>query len=193
MRVLAAEDRVDLDDLLLPLERLEVVGDADQPAVGIGGGEIAWIGGEETERIVSFINEQGIPMLALEGISQSSEDTTESEVDTGDPLPSWANAVIPIENAEPMGENGTPSSNPRRPAAIRIRSAVAPWTHVRSMGEDLVATQLILPAGHTLRPVDLGAAAAGGHDRVKVSRKPRVAILPTGTELVSVGQPVKPG
>jgi putative molybdopterin biosynthesis protein len=114
-------------------------------------------------------------------------------VDTGDLLPEWSNAVIPIENVEPLDESGQVSPNARRPTAIRIRAAVTPWSHVRSMGEDIVATQLVLPAGHLLRPVDLGAIAACGHDRVKVCRHPRVAILPTGTELVPVGAPVKAG
>ena len=114
-------------------------------------------------------------------------------VDTGDTLPGWADAVIPIENIEALDEPGELSTSARRPHAIRIRSAVAPWSHVRAMGEDLVATQLVLPAGHTLRPVDLGAIAGCGHDRVKVARRPRVAILPTGTELAPVGEPVGPG
>ncbi len=114
-------------------------------------------------------------------------------VDTGDPLPAWADAVIPIENVEPLAEGGTPAPHPRRPHAIRIRAALPPWKHVRPMGEDMVATQLVLPAGHTLRPVDLGAIAGCGHDRVQVARRPRVAILPTGTELVPIGQPVKIG
>lgn len=114
-------------------------------------------------------------------------------VDTGDTLPSWANAVIPIENVEPLDPSGEPAGDARRPEAIRIRAAVTPWHHVRAMGEDMVATQLVLPTGHTLRPVDLGAIAGCGHDRVKVARKPRVAILPTGTELVPVGEPVQPG
>jgi putative molybdopterin biosynthesis protein len=61
------------------------------------------------------------------------------------------------------------------------------------MGEDMVATQLVLPAGHTLRPVDLGAIAGCGHHMVKVARKPQVAILPTGTELKPIGQPVESG
>ena len=61
------------------------------------------------------------------------------------------------------------------------------------MGEDIVATQLVLPAGQTLRPVDLGAIAASGHASITVARKPRVAIIPTGSELVPVGQPVKAG
>ena len=114
-------------------------------------------------------------------------------VDTGDPLPEWANAVIPIENVETLDENGKPISGLRKPSSIRIRASVTPWSHIRSMGEDIVATQLVLPAGHTLRPVDLGAVAACGHDRVTVARRPRVAVIPTGTELVEIGKPVKAG
>jgi putative molybdopterin biosynthesis protein len=114
-------------------------------------------------------------------------------VDTGDPLPDWSNAVVPIENVEPIDEEGRVASDPRRPFAIRLRDALPPWMHVRPMGEDIVATELVLPAGHTLRPVDLGAVAASGHAAVRVARRPRVAILPTGTELVPIGQPVKRG
>jgi putative molybdopterin biosynthesis protein len=114
-------------------------------------------------------------------------------VDTGDPLPEWANAVIPIENVESLDEHGQISHAVRSPSSIRIRAAVAPWSHVRPLGEDIVATQLVLPAGHTLRPVDLGAIAASGHQEIKVARKPKVAILPTGTELVPIGSKLKPG
>jgi putative molybdopterin biosynthesis protein len=114
-------------------------------------------------------------------------------VDTGDPLPEWANAVIPIENTEPLDENGQISSAVRGPSSIRIRAAVAPWSHVRPLGEDIVATQLVLPAGHVLKPADLGAIAAAGHQTVHVARKPKVAILPTGTELVPIGSKLKAG
>jgi len=114
-------------------------------------------------------------------------------VDTGDPIPEWANSVIPIENVEPVDEEGEMAEVVRKPSAIRIRSAVSPWSNVRPMGEDMVATQLVIPAGQVLRPVDLGAIAGCGHHRVSVSRKPRVAILPTGTELVPVGEPVEEG
>ena len=85
-------------------------------------------------------------------------------VDTGDPMPEWANAVVPIENVEPLGD----STDLRSPEAIRLRAAVAPWTHVRSLGEDMIATEMVLPAGHTLRPVDLGAIAGSGYDKVLV-------------------------
>jgi putative molybdopterin biosynthesis protein len=114
-------------------------------------------------------------------------------VDTGDPLPDWANAVIPIENVESLDNEGSISHDLRNPVSIRIRAAVAPWNYVRPLGEDIVATQLVLPAGHILRPVDLGAIAAAGHDQIRVARKPRVAILPTGTELVPVGSKLKVG
>ena len=114
-------------------------------------------------------------------------------VDTGDPLPDWANAVIPIENVESLDVDGKITHDLRAPKAIRIRAAVTPWSHVRALGEDIVATQLVLAAGQVLRPVDLGAIAASGHAEVKVARKPRVAILPTGTELVPIGSELKPG
>ncbi|NTW09405.1 MAG: molybdopterin biosynthesis protein, partial [Anaerolineaceae bacterium] len=60
-------------------------------------------------------------------------------------------------------------------------------------GEDIVATQLVLPAGHILRPVDLGAIAACGHDSVAVVRKPKITVIPTGTELIPVGEKVTAG
>lgn len=114
-------------------------------------------------------------------------------VDTGDPLPDWANAVIPIENVEPLNANGSPADQPRQPFAVRIRAALPPWMHVRPMGEDMIATQLVLAEGQVLRPVELGALAACGTPQLFVSRKPRVAILPTGTELVPAGTEVKRG
>jgi putative molybdopterin biosynthesis protein len=114
-------------------------------------------------------------------------------VDTGDPLPDWANAVIPIENVESLDELGEITKEIRAPASIRIRASVVPWSHVRPLGEDIVATQLVLPAGHVLRPADLGAIAASGHQEIKVSRRPRVAILPTGSELVPIGSQLKAG
>jgi putative molybdopterin biosynthesis protein len=109
-------------------------------------------------------------------------------VDTGDPLPEWSDAVVPIENVETMRDaSGDP------PDTILLRAPVAPWTHVRPMGEDMVATELVLPSGHVLRAVDIGAIAGCGHDSVRVRRQPRVAIIPTGTELVPIGTRVRPG
>lgn len=102
-------------------------------------------------------------------------------VDTGDPLPSAANAVIMIEHLQQFGDE------------IEIMAPVAPWQHVRSMGEDIVASELVLPEGRVLGPVDLGAVAASGSTHLDVRRRPRVAILPTGTELVEPGSDLRPG
>jgi len=115
-------------------------------------------------------------------------------VDTGDPVPEWANAVVPIEDVEPLNKNGgIETDDVRRPYAIRLRKAARPWQNIRPLGEDIVATSLVLPAGHVLRPVDLGAIAACGHTEAVVARRPRVAILPTGTELVPIGTKPKRG
>jgi putative molybdopterin biosynthesis protein len=95
-------------------------------------------------------------------------------LDTGDPLPPGFDSVIPIENTEALDEHEELTDAIRDPASIRIRASVAPWTHVRPLGEDIVATELVLPAGHVLRPADLGAIAASGHTEIQVARKPRV-------------------
>ena len=109
-------------------------------------------------------------------------------VDTGDPLPDWADAVIPIEDLEVLNESQKPHKK-----SIRLMAPTSPWSNVRLLGEDMVATELVIPSGQELRPVDLGAIAASGYDHVQVWRKPRVAIIPTGTELREIGQPVKAG
>ncbi len=114
-------------------------------------------------------------------------------VDTGDPIPDWANVVIPIENTEALNEAGELEQNKRNPYWIRIRASLAPWTNIRPMGEDIVATELVLPANRKLIPVDLGAIAACGHSYVSVVKKPMVSILPTGTELVNVGESITKG
>jgi putative molybdopterin biosynthesis protein len=107
-------------------------------------------------------------------------------VDTGDPLPEGTNAVIMIEQVFPVeGQNGV----------VEVRSAAYPWQHVRKVGEDIVAGELILPVNHVLRPADLGALLAAMVTSVKVYRRPRVWIQPTGDELVSPyeAESIKPG
>ena len=114
-------------------------------------------------------------------------------VDTGDVLPERTDSVIPIENVETLDESDHSIQPNKKIVKIRIRQSIAPWSHVRPMGEDMIATQLVLPTGVTLRPVDLGAIAACGTSTVAVSRKPIVGILPTGSELLEIGKPVKAG
>ena len=103
-------------------------------------------------------------------------------VDTGNPMPSGFDAVIMLETLQEID-----SSN------VEIMASVAPWQHVRPLGEDIVASEMVLPESHVLRPVDLGACAAAGVAEVEVRRRPNVAVIPTGTELVRPGAPLKPG
>ncbi|MGH7887016.1 MAG: molybdopterin biosynthesis protein, partial [Candidatus Binatia bacterium] len=103
-------------------------------------------------------------------------------VDTGNALPAWANAVIMIEKVHQIDAS-----------TVDIFESVAPWNHVRLVGEDVVATELLLPRAHRLRPYDLGALLAAGHTTVRVKARPKVGIIPTGDELIQPGEEAKPG
>jgi putative molybdopterin biosynthesis protein len=103
-------------------------------------------------------------------------------IDTGNSLPAWANAVIMIERVRQL-DDGT----------VEIFESVPPWNHVRLVGEDVVATELLLPRWHRLRPYDLGALLAAGHTDVRVKAHPRVGIIPTGDELIEPGEEARPG
>jgi putative molybdopterin biosynthesis protein len=96
-------------------------------------------------------------------------------VDTGDPLPDGFDAVIPIEHVEPRAD--------RR---VAIRAAVAPFEHVRAIGEDVVASEVVVPSMRRLGAADLAACAAAGVAQVDVVRRPRVTVITTGDELVDV-------
>ena len=104
-------------------------------------------------------------------------------VDTGDPMPPGYDAVIMIEHLHRRDDGHH----------VSIMAPVAPWQHVRPLGEDIVATELVLPENHRLTPADLGACAAAGLTQLPVRRRPSVAIIPTGNELVPVGAELKPG
>ena len=103
-------------------------------------------------------------------------------VDTGDPIPDGFDAVIMVEVVREIDDY-----------TIEIRSPVPPYNHVRPLGEDIVQSELLLPQNHRLRPPDLGACAAAGVTSIQVRRKPTVAIIPTGTELVGISDHPKPG
>jgi len=103
-------------------------------------------------------------------------------LDTGDPLPEGFDAVVMREHVHLDGEG-----------RAELRAAVPPYQHVRTIGEDVSATELLLPEGHRLRPVDVAAAAAAGATDVVVRRRPVVAVLPTGDEIRPVGTEPAPG
>ncbi len=94
-------------------------------------------------------------------------------VNTGHVMPGGTDAVIMIENVVSTGET-----------TVGIEAPAFPWQHVRKMGEDIVATELLFPRDHPVTPYCVGALLSGGVFSVTVYRKPRVLIIPTGSELV---------
>jgi putative molybdopterin biosynthesis protein len=129
----------------------------------------------------------------MDGIAVRAEDTvgaaettpvllTDFEVvDTGDPLPAGYDAVVMREHVHRVGE------------AAEVRAAVPPYQHVRSIGEDISAAELLLPEGHRLRPVDVAACAAAGVVELAVRRAPVVVVIPTGDEIRPLGATLAPG
>lgn len=98
-------------------------------------------------------------------------------INTGDAIPENHNAVIMVEDVDLVAAN-----------AIEITGAATPWQHVRTVGEDIVATELILPENQLIRAVDVAAMLAGGLTSIQVRRKPRLTVIPTGSELVQPGE-----
>ena len=103
-------------------------------------------------------------------------------VDTGDPMPAGRDAVVMREHVHYDADG-----------RAELRAAVAPYQHVRSIGEDVSAGELLLPEGHRLRAADLAAAVAAGQTQLSVRKRAVVLILPTGDEVRPVGSPLNPG
>jgi putative molybdopterin biosynthesis protein len=102
-------------------------------------------------------------------------------VDTGDPIPGDFDAVMMREDVHEAG------------GGVELRAAAAPYQHVRSIGEDVSAAELLLSAGHRLRPVDVAAAGAAGATELVVRRRPVVTVIPTGDEIRPIGSELRQG
>lgn len=130
---------------------------------------------------------------AMDGIAVKAEDTFTASprrplrleigkdafwINTGHPLPSGCNAVVMVEHVN-LEEEGR--------FAV-IEKAAFPWQHVRKLGEDMVATEIILAPGVAIGPYELGALAAGGVTHPVVLRKPKVVVIPSGSEIVALDE-----
>ena len=103
-------------------------------------------------------------------------------VDTGDPIPRQFDCVVMVEDLIRVSDK-----------EVKIYKSASPWQHIRTLGEDIVENQLIIPSNHVVRSVDIGAMLAGGANTIEVYRRPRVGIIPTGTEIVEPGSELKIG
>jgi len=100
---------------------------------------------------------------------------------TGAPIPPGAEAVAPFENVETTGDE------------VLVFKPYSLWKNIRHAGEDVKAGQVVLEKGATLRPQEIGMLAALGHPTALVHRRPRVAVLSTGDEIIDVSDPWQPG
>ena len=103
-------------------------------------------------------------------------------VDTGDPVPEGCDAVIMVEELV-KNDDGS----------VTIHAAAAPWQHIRQIGEDICAGEMILPGYTEVTPAAIGAMIAGGVTELEVIRRPVVAIIPTGDEIIPPCTDPKPG
>ena len=108
---------------------------------------------------------------------------------TGAPIPDGADAVIRIEDT---GEDYSDAQRPL-PDLVSIKAEVGPANAIRYAGSDLKAGQTILTAGRQIRPQEVGVLASLGVPQVQVIRRPKVAILATGDELIPVEEALVPG
>lgn len=140
------------------------------------------------EPVFARVSSPAFHCAAMDGVSVRAERTFSAHVDrplrlkigedayyvnTGNPLPLGTDAVIMIENVVAEEDD-----------ELLIEAPVFPWQNVRKVGEDIVATELLLPQNHRLIPYDLGALLGGGITRVKAWKRPKVVIIPTGSELI---------
>ncbi len=100
---------------------------------------------------------------------------------TGAPIPPGAEAVVPFENVETQGDE------------VLIFKPYALWKNIRHAGEDVKAGQTVLKKGAVLRPQEIGMLAALGRATALVHRRPRVAVLSTGDEVIDITDPWQPG
>lgn len=103
-------------------------------------------------------------------------------VDTGDQVPEGFDAVVMVEEIVPRADG-----------SVVLHGAAAPWQHIRQIGEDVCAGEMILPGYTAVSPAAIGAMIAGGVLQVPVIRQPVVGIIPTGDEIVSPCADPKPG
>jgi putative molybdopterin biosynthesis protein len=141
--------------------------------------------------VFASLSMPGYHAAAMDGITVQAEKTFKASdqnpllfeqsidyqyVNTGNVLPQGFNAVIKIEDIQALSDG-----------QVEIIAPATPWQHVRPVGEDVVAGELIVPACHKLRPPDLGALLAGGITSLEVLRRPKVVVIPSGSEVVAPG------
>ena len=137
-----------------------------------------------TLSIVEDIPAGKIPSIHL-------EENQSSRIMTGAPIPSGADAVIPVEDTDQYDLKSRSSYD--LPPAITVYRAVGPGDYIRDKGEDVKKNEVVLHANSPLKPQELGILAMLGKAQISVYRRPKIIILSTGDELVPVELPLQSG
>jgi molybdopterin molybdotransferase len=116
---------------------------------------------------------------------------------TGAPLPTGADAVVPVELTTPLDANGQPGQRGRDatgplPTSCRVHQAVPVGGSVREAGSDLLAGSTLVEPGCAMTPAAIALVAGAGVEDLRVHRRPRVGVLATGDEVRGPGQPLGP-
>lgn len=113
-----------------------------------------------------------------------------ARVMTGAPLPEGADAVVPVEATDAAWRSAAGAA---LASTVAVHKSVRAGDYVRPIGEDIAAGSLVIAQGTAIRPAEMGVLAALGQAQVSVVRRPRVAIISTGDELVEPDEPLTPG
>ncbi|MDP6665810.1 MAG: molybdopterin molybdotransferase MoeA, partial [Dehalococcoidia bacterium] len=116
-------------------------------------------------------------------------DGTAVRIMTGAPVPEGTEAVVPFEDTDETERN----QQGNEIDTIRIRTAPGPGANVRMPGEDIKQGEVVIPDGKVLGFADIGVIASLGNDEIPVVRRPVVAIISTGDELIEPGEKLQPG
>ncbi len=143
--------------------------------------------GEDTP-VVLRLNEEvlsagHVPVLAV-------EPGTATVIATGGMLPRGADAVVMVEHTDPRDEDAQENIGA---LLVEVRKTVVPGGFVAAAGSDIGRGETVYHRGQALTSREIGVLAAIGRAEVPVVRRPRVAILSTGDEIVAPGEPIRPG
>lgn len=196
---LLGDERIGLEDALGRVLAAPLTAAEDQPSFANSSMDgyavrAADIAPARADHAVTLAVIEDIPAGAVP--AHALEPGQAARIMTGAPMPTGADAVIPVEDTDAQWRGDrTPMTGEAalNAPSVRVMRAVRAGDYVRARGEDMRAGEQMLPAGTPLRAAEIGLLAALGQAQVAVVRQPRVAILSSGDELTEIDQPLLPG
>ena len=142
----------------------------------------------ETPRVLRLIGQVAAGQLPRQEVVPG----TAVRIMTGAPIPAGADTVVPFEDTDEY-ERKASGALVADEMEIKIRADLPETANIRPAGQDIQRGQVVLTAGTVLRPSEIGILASLGRDTVEVIRRPVVAVMDTGDELLEPGEPPSPG